>query len=478
MKIMLLLLSLFHTIDPSSLSKNLAFYELYPDTEEGQVALSRAAHLLSCQNRETVARFNLLLNRKEAESLTDSELYLIEKMASGLPNRRLKGYQARSESEVLLLPSEEIDLGSALVLSQYGEQEGAFLQARRYSALLDLMALQILAQLPKQASYEEKIRKMNHFIFDEMHFRFPPHSIYAQDIDLYTFLPSVMDNHLGVCLGVTAMYIALAQRLDLPLEIVTPPGHIYVRCCTQERIINIETTARGIDVPSEQYLGMNTRKLQLREVKEVVGMIHVNQASTYLHRGEYEKALKTYQKAYPYLPEDALLNELLGYSYLLVGEEKRGREHLEKIKDVLPEEAVIKRALAEDFLAGKTDLRGIRALFERVDENRESIIKKKETLEEIVACFPEFRDGLQMLATCWIQLQRYKEAIQVLEKHHLIDAHDPEVEYYLGALYAERYDFKNSWKHLKIAETIVKERGFSPKALRALRRELLQHCPE
>ena len=77
-------------------------------------------------------------------------------------------------------------------------------------------------------------------------FRFPPHSLYAKDIDVYTFLPSVLDSRRGVCLGVSILYLCLAQRLDLPLEAMTPPGHIYVRYGED---LNIETTARGIDVP-------------------------------------------------------------------------------------------------------------------------------------------------------------------------------------------------------------------------------------
>ena len=98
-----------------------------------------------------------------------------------------------------------------------------------------------------------------------MRFRFPPHSLHAKDIDIYTFLPSVLDGRRGVCLGVSILYLCLAQRLGLDLEIITPPGHIYVRYQSPEgEMINIETTARGIDIPSERYLGMETRKLQTK----------------------------------------------------------------------------------------------------------------------------------------------------------------------------------------------------------------------
>ena len=148
--------------------------------------------------------------------------------------------------------------------------------------MIDLMALQIRSTLSPNSKPEEKIDAINRFIFEELGFRFPPHSCYATNVDLYTFLPSVLDSRRGVCLGVSILYICIAQRLSLPLEMITPPGHIYVRYKNGEKEINIETTARGIHLEVlETYLAINTRSLQQRNVKEVIGLSHFNQASVY-----------------------------------------------------------------------------------------------------------------------------------------------------------------------------------------------------
>ena len=301
--------------------------------------------------------------KKEGGAFTSSDIELIEKLGQHLPNRKLKGYCATTEEEMLSLPSEEIDLGRALILSQLNGTEDVLFQTQSYSAMLDLMALQILAHLPERPTLMEKIQETNRFIFDQMHFRFPPQSVYAENIDLYTFLPSVMDNHLGVCLGVTALYLAIAQRIELPLEIVTPPGHIYVRCQIGEKRINIETTARGIHVPDEKYLSVENSKLQLRTLKEVIGMTHVNQASIYLYKADYAKAVSAYEKARPYMPEDPLLKELLGYSYLLTEATSEGEILLKEIGEG-------SHSMAEDYLAGKVDLEGMEAVFMLVDETR------------------------------------------------------------------------------------------------------------
>lgn len=473
--------TLFNALDPGSVAKSLAFYELYPDTQEGKKALDRAYALLKAEESIPLPELIPSINRSAltpGTTLSDKEVALIERLAMRLPNRRLKGYKAQSEKEVLALPSEEIDLGRALLLSQLSEDPDVLEKVRHYTALLDLMALQVLARVSSDSPAEEKIRALNNFIFAEKRFRFPPHSIYAKDVDLYTFLPSVMDNHLGVCLGVAALYLAVAQRIDLPLEVITPPGHIYVRYHRGEKIINIETTARGIDLPSEHYLGMNARSLQERTIKEVIGMTHFNQASVFLQRERFLEASHCYEKALPYLPDYAFLKELLAYTYLFIDKKGEGRALLEKVAYFLPEEAVARQTLAEDYLNGKTDEEGIAVIFMPVDESHASIMTKLNRVERVLERYPDFRAGLEQCAVGWLQLNRYKEALDYLKRFHAIDPGDPSVEYYLAVLHAERGDYKNAWEYLRNAEAITKSRSFSPKALRDLRKELSQICPE
>ncbi|HSX12295.1 MAG TPA: transglutaminase family protein, partial [Rhabdochlamydiaceae bacterium] len=285
--------SLFSSLDPYSLAQHLAFYELYKETEEGKKALAHAWKLLSHgTHTDYSGAFPLpqidiqaivsLVTRQSFDppvALSEEQLKVVHSLASHFSNRKLKGCSIWTKEELLQLPAEETDLGRALLINQFDEEENIKDKILQYEASLDLMALQIFVRLPKQATAIDKIREINRFIFQEMRFRFPPHSLYAKDIDLYTFLPSVLDNRQGVCLGVSILYLCLAQRLDLPLEIITPPGHIFVRWENGTEAINIETTARGINPPDETYLGLNTRLLQRRTIKEVVGMAFVNQAS-------------------------------------------------------------------------------------------------------------------------------------------------------------------------------------------------------
>jgi tetratricopeptide (TPR) repeat protein len=481
--------TVLYSLTPDSVAEHLAFYELYSSTPEGLQALSKAITLLSkplnnfVRPNENLANALIaLINKQPNEDLPELDAqYLdqIELLAKQLGNRNLIGNKVWSEHEVLSLLPEQIDLARGLFISQQGNEPDALKKIRIYESIIDLMALQILAKLgTMNATPEQKIEAINQFIFEQMGFRFPAKSRYAKAIDLYTFLPSVLDSHRGVCLGVSILYLCIAQRLNLDLEIITPPGHIYVRYRNGDKIINIETTARGINLDSEVYLGINTRSLTHRNIKEVIGLAHFNQASTFWHDDNYSKAIETYRKAEKYLPDDLLLRELMAYNYLLDGQTEIAEKLLQQVRDYIPDHAIYKETVAEDYLNKKADVEAIKAIFLDVDENQESIEKKKKTLEETVKKNPYFRAAYFQLATAWLQLMRDGEALEVLKKYHELDPNDPTAEYYMTVMMAERLDFRNAWKHLRHTEELLKARNRESKILKNIRKELTLSCPE
>lgn len=484
--------SLFNGLDPFSVAQHLAFYELYPEAKEGKEALKRAWQLLSKDSlpqvgsapslpKMDIQAILSLVTRQSfdpAVKLNEEQLKFLESLAAQLHHAKLQGHQVWTKEEVLQLPVEEVDVARGLLIFQFDEIADLKVAIRQYEASIDLMALQIRARLNADATHEDKIREINRFIFQEMQFRFPPHSLYAADIDLYTFLPSVLDSRQGVCLGVSILYLSLAQRLDLPLEIITPPGHIYVRYNNGRKIINIETTARGIDLPSEAYLGINTRSLQLRNIKEVIGFAFMNQAAVFWTRQDYAKAISLYEKARPFLPTDPLLKMFMGFNYLFVGKKSEGTRLLKEMGHLTFEEAVSPETIPEDYLNGKIDAEGIKAIFLPVDETRESIVKKQKELEQILKKYPRFRAGYLQLATTWLQLGRRSEAKEVLDRYHQIDPHNSTVEYYLAVLCLERLDYNQAWTHLRQAESLVLARKHQPKALYAVRESLRRANPE
>lgn len=480
--------SLYSTLDPSSISQHFAFYELYPDTKEGREALYHAWDLLSGGHGKDISKIKFpkidlrsiiaLVNRPNDHSppiLKESELLVIEKLASHLPNRKLKGFGILDPKTLIQLDPEEIDLARGLLLAEASDQIDP-LKIRSYEAIIDLMALQILARLTPDSRPQEKIRAINDYIFSEQKFRFPAHSLYAKDIDLFTFLPSVIDSRRGVCLGVSILYLSLAQRLNLSLEAITPPGHIYVRYRSEKNeIINIETTARGIDVPCDMYLSIETATLPQRNLKEVIGLAFMNQAAVAWQKEDHKKSIQLYEKGLAFLPQDPLIRTFLGYQYLFIHEEDKGKKLLKEAKQLAP---TSQDFITDDFLEEKANAEGIHAIYMEVDETRNSILKKQKLLETILQKKPSFRGALFHLAITYLQLNREKEAIPILEKYMSIDQKNPVVCYYLAVLYFQRLHYNAAWKYFTLAEELVHSNNHFPKALIELKSAIQQVCPE
>jgi regulator of sirC expression with transglutaminase-like and TPR domain len=475
-------------LDPLSVEEHVAYYKLYPQTEDGEKALKHAWKLLceaggvEIQGIDNLPEVDLssiihLVTKEASEApsnLNQSQLALLGQISMKLPNRKLKGSTVWTREEVLALEVSEVDLARGLLLYQFEPSDHLKNEILQYEATLDLMALSIRARLPTWATDLEKIHAINRFIFEEKRFRFPPHSLYAKEVDLYTFLPSVLDNREGVCLGVSILYLCLAQRLGLSLEIITPPGHIYLKYGDT----NIETTARGIHMPSEVYLGINTRKLQTRTIKEVIGLAFANQAAVAWEQQNPALAIKLYQKALLFVPNDPLTQMFLGFNYLFIGEKQKAKELLSHLKDYTFDYAVSKETIPSDYLQGRTDAEGIKAIFGHVDESRSSVLNKLHNLEKIIKKYPKFRAGLHQLAVCHLQLGHMAEGLKVLKRYHEIDGSDATVQYYLSVLYLERFDLKNAWFHWKNTIALTSAKEHHPKALKEIKIALLRHCPQ
>lgn len=451
---------LWCSLDPSSLRQKLLFYALFPASTHRDFPFSTHSTTLKWANfftREIPARIL---------PLTEEELQEIEPLHAHLSHRRLLGHVAEKEEDLLLLSSEQIDLARALLLSEYPHQ---LLAIRSYELLLDTLAQEILQKLPREASTIQKIEAINQLLFEQEGFCFPPNAVFAQEIDRYTHLASVLDHKKGVCLGISALYLCLAQRINLALEVITPPGHIYLRCGAR----NIETTARGFHTSSEHYLSPNTCGLQIRSLKEVIGLVWVNQASIFLQNRDYPQAILRYEKAKAFLPEDPFLSELLGFSLVLAGRKEEGRAILSRISSTPPPHFVCSSPLVREYLDGCVDAAGVSLLFEEPPKNRSGWLSRKKSLEELLQKFPLFSTGWRGLADAWSHLHRPKETIYALERARQLDTKDPEILFTLASLYAEKRDFLQAWDSFHQLQEMLQHTQHFQRELFTFKRSLL-----
>lgn len=149
------------------------------------------------------------------------------------------------------------------------------------------------------------VAALNRVIFDE--------EVFRREVDddalRYSLLPQVLASRRGGCLGLSGLYLALGERLGLPLEGVLVPGHFFVRLNEAGRVRGIETLKRGQQMPAEWYrrkYGVPaSAPLYLHRSLDLVESLAVyryNVANAYRQAGQLQRALTLYRQVVQTLP--------------------------------------------------------------------------------------------------------------------------------------------------------------------------------
>jgi regulator of sirC expression with transglutaminase-like and TPR domain len=147
-----------------------------------------------------------------------------------------------------------------------------------------------------------RIEALNHLFYGRL-------GIWAsQDLkDPCNLLPSsVLARRQGYCVGIAALYLVLAERLDLPIYAVATPSHVFLRYDDDRTRINIETLQGGANVSDEQYIREQKipeecvrRGIFMRNLTtdEFLGQVHNNLGVICSERRDYERAAAEYREA-------------------------------------------------------------------------------------------------------------------------------------------------------------------------------------
>lgn len=241
-----------------------------------------------------------------------------------LANEGLGGLYVRSIGQVLRLEPDEIDIGTAALI--VSEQWSDIVAGRRYQQQLDDMALEIRSRVEKKgikANYKI-IGEINDYLFDELGFKAVQKADEADDL----FLHSVMDSRRGYCLSLSILYLAMGERLGLPLYGVVVPGHFFVRYDDGRVRFNIETTSKGGTAPDEHYINKfkvpenahdSTYMMNLSKI-QTLGCLFNNLGNSYSDIGDTEQALAALERAVQINPSLAESRTNLGNIYLKNGQ--------------------------------------------------------------------------------------------------------------------------------------------------------------
>jgi len=162
----------------------------------------------------------------------------------------------------------------------------------------------------KGRSGADKIDALNRLIFEELKFE---REVQDDSIE-FMLLPYVLEHKKGSCLGLAALYLALAERAGVEVRGVLAPRHLFLR---HERR-NIELLRKGESMPDEWYQktwqvpeGAGAYMRALTE-KELLAVFRFNLGNARRMKGEYQQAEEIYWQVVAVFPEFAEAHANLG----------------------------------------------------------------------------------------------------------------------------------------------------------------------
>lgn len=198
---------------------------------------------------------------------------------------------------------------------------------------LDRLALRVSAFLVGNRQPDRAVSALNRVLFGEEGFSYDPDPGDPENF----LLDRVLSRRRGNCLGLTVLFLSLADRLGLPLRAVYVPSHSFVRYEGNGARINIETGEKGIERKDDWYAG----KYRLREGSpylrslgktETIGLYLNSLGTASSRKGREEDAIRWYREAsmfYPGLPD---IRYNAGVSYQKMG---RNREAIDRYRSAL-----------------------------------------------------------------------------------------------------------------------------------------------
>ena len=183
------------------------------------------------------------------------------------------------------------------------KEEYSEIKIRDYVECIDWYARMIKARIMESDEPETIVNTINEFLFDELGFTYV---LTGNLEDLY--LNKVIDGRKGNCIGLSILYLSIAERLKLPLFGVNVPEHIFIRYDDGEQRINIEMGHRGMSLSDTFYVTHSIERFDKNSVesgcflmnlnkKEVISNVLLNRSKIRREGGNHRGALDDCNKA-------------------------------------------------------------------------------------------------------------------------------------------------------------------------------------
>ncbi len=127
-------------------------------------------------------------------------------------------------AELISREDARIDLARACLL--IAQDAYPNLEVERYMGEIERMAARLRARLGQTATAEDRIVALNQFLYEELGYW---GNTEDYDDPRNSYLNEVIDRRTGIPITMAILYMELGQRIGLPVEGVSFPGHFLVR---------------------------------------------------------------------------------------------------------------------------------------------------------------------------------------------------------------------------------------------------------
>jgi tetratricopeptide (TPR) repeat protein len=344
---------------------------------------------------------------------------------AALANEDKRGLRIISIDGVFRLPDNEVDLATAaLVLSrEWGTDKAGFVYRRK----IDEMAEEILRRLEKKhlAADYRAIEIVNEYLFKELGF----HSVQDANDPDDLFLHTVLERKRGYCLSLSMLYLAIAERIGMPVYGVVVPGHFFVRYDDGKRQYNIETTSGGAIADDEHYqekfkppVGDRTVYFKNLTKKQSLGCFFNNLGNCYIDRGQLDMA-------YEYLTAAIQVNPSLGEARTNLGNVL--------LRQNRPAEAVEQYEQALSMIGpDATTYNNMANAYQAVGQYEQA----KQLYLRAIELKKDFFDAYRNLAGTYQSLGQLDKAVSQMEALVVFRPQDTQNWLFLGRLYRKTGD--------------------------------------
>jgi regulator of sirC expression with transglutaminase-like and TPR domain len=161
-----------------------------------------------------------------------------------------------------------------------------------------------------------------HLLFEESGFA---REVESTDLR-FVFLPNVLRERRGSCVGLGTLYLALAEAIGFDARGVLMPGHFYVRQESPGVPRNVELLRRGEPMSDEWYrarfpvpLGAAAYYAKALSTEQVLGLLEYNVGNERRRQQRYAEAEAAFARAVSRFPTFAEAHASLGAMQHLLG---------------------------------------------------------------------------------------------------------------------------------------------------------------